>query len=284
MLFITHDDWDGAGCILAVEEAVRRKILPETPSIITTDYDCTDAYPVDGQDVIFADFCPTREILLEVARTAKSVRVIDHHRTTCRLVGDKDARALGVEFIVDFEHAGCILTWDYLMPSKTPYHPTLLHYIEDHDLWRFKLPESRAARAYIQSYKPSRVNAAMLRDEFDYSFPTVVRIGEHFVRSMRESVERSIRRVRRVEFAGFEIDAVNATEHMSEVGERMLQRTDCAFVAIWLHKGDNFLVSLRSHDKVDVSRIAEGFGGGGHTNAAGFHCSVLPFAWPAPVS
>jgi bifunctional oligoribonuclease and PAP phosphatase NrnA len=43
-----------------------------------------------------------------------------------------------------------------------------------------------------------------------------------------------------------------------------------AVVIIRQECADSCTVSLRSMDKVDVSRIAASFGGGGHKNASGF--------------
>jgi len=43
-----------------------------------------------------------------------------------------------------------------------------------------------------------------------------------------------------------------------------------AVVIIRQECADNCTVSLRSMDKIDVSKIAASFGGGGHKNASGF--------------
>ena len=42
-------------------------------------------------------------------------------------------------------------------------------------------------------------------------------------------------------------------------------------------KLNEFKVSLRSNDDVDVSKIAQYFGGGGHKKAAGFTMTGQPF-------
>ena len=51
-----------------------------------------------------------------------------------------------------------------------------------------------------------------------------------------------------------------------------LKQTKGMEVALFLYEIDTqlFKVSLRSRDKVDVSKIATYFGGGGHVKAAGF--------------
>ncbi|KKT22880.1 MAG: Phosphoesterase, DHHA1 [Parcubacteria group bacterium GW2011_GWB1_43_8b] len=42
---------------------------------------------------------------------------------------------------------------------------------------------------------------------------------------------------------------------------------------VWYKENDGIHVSLRAQGKVDVSKIAVKYGGGGHKNASGF-------AWP----
>ena len=50
-------------------------------------------------------------------------------------------------------------------------------------------------------------------------------------------------------------------------------------VAILLHEigEQEYKVSLRSNDKIDVGKIAVHFGGGGHVKAAGFTMCASPY-------
>ena len=58
-----------------------------------------------------------------------------------------------------------------------------------------------------------------------------------------------------------------------------LRNTKDTKVAIFMYelKLNEFKVSLRSNDDVDVSKIAQYFGGGGHKKAAGFTMTGQPF-------
>ena len=54
---------------------------------------------------------------------------------------------------------------------------------------------------------------------------------------------------------------------------RVVDGVEVAILAYQLEKEDTMKVSLRSISKVDVSKIAVAYGGGGHIRAAGFEVS-----------
>ena len=58
-----------------------------------------------------------------------------------------------------------------------------------------------------------------------------------------------------------------------------LRVTEGVEVAVFMFelKQNEFKVSLRSKEKIDVSKIAQYFGGGGHKKAAGFTMTGQPF-------
>ena len=64
------------------------------------------------------------------------------------------------------------------------------------------------------------------------------------------------------------------TEDLDGIVEQM-RITDGVEMAIFLHEVEPLLykVSMRANEKMDVSAIAQHFGGGGHVKAAGFELS-----------
>ena len=58
-----------------------------------------------------------------------------------------------------------------------------------------------------------------------------------------------------------------------------LRVTEGVEVAVFMYelKQNEFKVSLRSKEKIDVSKIAQYFGGGGHKKASGFTMAGTPF-------
>jgi len=49
------------------------------------------------------------------------------------------------------QHSGAVLAWQYFMPNEPV--PDLLRYVEDQDLWNWKLPHSDAVNAAIATYR-----------------------------------------------------------------------------------------------------------------------------------
>ena len=77
-------------------------------------------------------------------------------------------------------------------------------------------------------------------------------------------------RIRRKEMKFYGVDASDMDGIIDQL--RLIEHVDCALFLYELEDG-SFKASLRSSDRVDVSRIARTFGGGGHVKAAG--CTVV---------
>ena len=90
-----------------------------------------------------------------LAEVAAQVVVLDHHLTA----QDHFQSDPGVEnamlergHVVHFDssHSGAVLSWNHFHPGEPP--PDLLLYVEDQDLWNWKLPRSEEVNAAIGSY------------------------------------------------------------------------------------------------------------------------------------
>ena len=141
---------------------------------------------VAGRDVVIVDFSYKRAILEEMARSARSVLVLDHHKSAAEdLAGlcpaprgtpsdrewihptsgwtywqraistmDKDSDALLGNFylaaLFDMDRSGAGITWDFFNPGLP--RPWFIDLVEDRDLWRFADPRSRPFHAAAASY------------------------------------------------------------------------------------------------------------------------------------
>lgn len=93
-----------------------------------------------GRDVVIVDFSFKRPVLLELASTARSVLVLDHHKTA-------EAELVGLpNCFFDMNKSGARLVQEFY---NLPPH-WLVDYTEDRDLWLWKLEESRAVNAAIR--------------------------------------------------------------------------------------------------------------------------------------
>jgi oligoribonuclease NrnB/cAMP/cGMP phosphodiesterase (DHH superfamily) len=102
---------------------------------------------VTGKDVVMVDFSYKRPVLLEMAEKANSILILDHHKTAAEDLLDLPAN---VTAKFDMGRSGAMLTWEHFFPGEAP--PPLLLHIEDRDLWRFALQNTRQIQANVFSF------------------------------------------------------------------------------------------------------------------------------------
>jgi oligoribonuclease NrnB/cAMP/cGMP phosphodiesterase (DHH superfamily) len=215
---------------------------------------------VAGRDVLMFDFSFDRETLLRLKDQAASFEVYDHHKTAEAALKDIP----GCHF--DMNKSGATLAWDYFEPGKKA--PALVHYVEDRDLWRWALPNSREINAAIASF-PLTMEAW---DEL--ASTNVVQLeleGRAVLRYKQRMVDWIVKGAVEQEMDGHKILVANVSyvNVLSEVGEALDK--DRPFSACYYWCGGKKFWSLRSDPNgLDVSAIAKAHGGGGHARAAGF--------------
>lgn len=266
-----------------------------------------------GSDVYILDFSYPAKVLLEMAAPQNKVVVLDHHATaekdlswpafkeamnlTDELVmvegvqGEGMNRVRNIQLKFDMTKSGAMLAWEHFYPDKPA--PMLIEYLQDRDLWRFKMTNSRAVSAYLQTYPMdfhiwsslmSRMQESVMRQEMAVAGQTVLRLKEHMVELMADHVRWMLfdvsgpgpRILPQTSPQCFEnqyfVPVANATVFFSEVGEELLNRhVSAPFAAYYMDRGDGKRQwGLRSRPDFDCSIIAKAFGGGGHKQASGF--------------
>lgn len=221
---------------------------------------------VAGKDVVLVDFSYKRAVMEQIIRSARSVLVLDHHKTAA---ADLDTLP-GAEVVFDMERAGSRIAWDYYFPNEAP-PPVLLH-VEDRDLWRFALPKTREIQANIFSYPYEFA----IWDRLMATDPAVLAVeGEAIERKHFKDVAELVKVCQRqLRIGGHVIPAASLPYTLtSDAGHLMAQ--DQPFAVCYWDTPQGRVFSLRSTDAgMDVSEIAKQYGGGGHRNAAGFTVSL----------
>lgn len=223
-----------------------------------------------GSHVYIVDFSYPKHALLELAESMKQVVVLDHHKSaaaglsglpTLAAVAQGDNN-LGVKF--DMDKSGAVLAWEFFHPDEPP--PALLAYIQDKDLWRFALPDSRAVGAALSAYPLEfeiweSLELEQLKQE-----------GQVLLRLLDRYVERLVQKAYWRKLGGYEVPVVNTPLLASNVGNQLCVRFPQApFAACYSDTSARQRHwELRSKGDFDVSEVAVRFGGGGHRNAAGF--------------
>lgn len=231
-------------------------------------------YPpeLDGgvRELYLLDFSYPLETMKRLQQVASQVAVIDHHASAEEPLKEWNrslpfcGRGSCHHVVFDLDQSGAVLAWEYFHHGKPV--PELLFYVQDRDLWRWELPDSRAVSAGLRS-RP------MEFQEWDrLSVEELIPEGRAILRYQDEQVKAHTRNAALQDVGGYQVPVVNATTLMSEIGEALCQQfPDAPFSATYFVRRDGKRVwSLRSRNGFDVSTVAKAKAGGGHKAAAGF--------------
>jgi hypothetical protein len=238
--------------------------------------DVIEAEDHAGEIVAFVDIAPRNETLRELAGCAEQLIVLDHHVSARdRLARDPGlSRALaaaGHHIRHDLDHSGAVLAWHHFHPAAPP--PELLLYVEDQDLWNWKLPRSEEVNAAIGSYPRDFETWDALALE---PAARLASEGEPILRAQRMEVERCLRSAHPIAIADARAEAVNSPSLRSSIGHELAKRAAYGrpWGIVYRLSGARVDVSIYSIGDLDVAEIAGRYGGGGHRNAAGFSVSL----------
>jgi len=226
-----------------------------------------DPAPVDliDKEIYVADMCFPKETLVDLVSKNKKVVIIDHHLSNQEWV--KSAS----ENLFDLDRSGAVLAWQYFHGSRPT--PKLLQYIEDMDLWQFKLPSSREITTYLELFDFDFAVWSKLAEDFEVPerLSVFIERGRLLLSYENQLIKRVIENhAEPVEFEGIKTTAVNFPNFLaSNIGAALTKKTP-PIAIVWSRKPGKIVVSLRSDGTVDVSALAAKYGGGGHKASSGF--------------
>lgn len=249
---------------------------------------------IDGKNILIADFSFKPDILRAMAARAASVVLLDHHKSAAEdlagfpvnMVGARHdaierslARVSGPDCNIvisfDMERSGAMMTWQFCFPDQKV--PQLVRHLQDRDLWKNKLEQTRCLSLYLRSH--------------DYDFKTWTDIANALddIGGTRGNVLAEAHAIER--FYDRKLAEILPTATLKAIGkwkgvpvahapyafasdlahEMLKAHPDAPFAAVVVDSYGQRTYSLRSEDgRQDVSEVARTFGGGGHRNAAGF--------------
>lgn len=261
---------------------------------------------VKGRDVIMVDFSYKRPVLIEMAREANSMFIIDHHKSAEEdlQAGTRDGEPTifrldqwtgggslqerlrqanlqdcnegapwaNIYALFDMNRSGAGIAWDFFMQEP---RTSFIDMVEDRDLWRFQYPATRQVCAAIFSYEYTFENWDDLARKSNGTLELQTEglaIERKHHKDIAELVAKSSRPMT---IGGHVVPVANLPYTMgSDAGHLMCQKQypgGTPFAAYYWDGPDGRTFGLRSlEDGADVSEIAKQYGGGGHKHAAGF--------------
>ena len=259
---------------------VRKALLSETVKEIgesnamefhACSYGCEIPDSIKPEDTVcIVDFSMSREQTHTLLNTVgiNNLIILDHHKSAIEKLD-----GIELEGILDTSRSGAMLAWNYFFPHLEV--PELVKYVQDYDLWQFKLPNSKEISAYISTLEFTFKQWDELEKDLNDNAGMMIahQVGATLLRKLQMDIESAIKFGARIEtVAGYNVPVLNCPRAWaSEAGNMLCKKfTDAKFAMTWIqnNQGD-FNLSFRSIGEFDVSKIAEIFGGGGHRNAAG---------------
>jgi len=229
-----------------------------------------------NRNIYMLDFCYKEQEMQLILKQASSLTVIDHH------ISASSAIKFSTNHILNYNNSGATLAWRYFFPKKKI--PKLLSHIEDKDIWKFALNGTAEYMALLETYSfdfkiwdtlIKNFENAKKRKSFYEKGVAIVNFSKQHIASLASNAEWVV-------FSNRKCLAINTPIFVSEIGHILANRANGIGI-IWCKKGNHIKISLRSNGKVDVAKIAEKKGGGGHKSAASFSLetdgSLIKLPW-----
>jgi oligoribonuclease NrnB/cAMP/cGMP phosphodiesterase (DHH superfamily) len=234
-----------------------------------------------NKKVLFCDISPSLEILNKIEKVAK-ITILDHHISAQRILESKDYA------IFDMNMSGAGLTWSFFFLDKTPL---FIKMIQDRDLWTWKIENSKdftTGFSSICSIHNNFDDLFLLFDELNRNSTNMdyyINLGSIInIINFNKIKKIAVIHSERVDNyynnnICYRVCIVNCEREItSELGNVLSSMDHIDFAVLWQynHPNNEYYISLRSNNKVDVSLISKQYGGGGHKNAAGFSSKINP--------
>jgi hypothetical protein len=226
------------------------------------------AYPsphVTGRDVYILDFSFPRPTLEQMRADAKSLTILDHHKTAQEALHDFPGA------VFDMKKSGARLAWEHFHPGAPV--PLLIQYIEDRDLYNWQFDETERFTAVLDTlpFTFEAWHSFYLTSEDRDAMAQILVDGHTMTLKFNALAQEQVLGAEPVTVDGLLGLKLNAGGRFTDkLGELMHARSG-AFGMLWRIQDGMLRVSFRSaRGGVDVSALAKKFGGGGHAAAASF--------------
>lgn len=232
----------------------------------------------DGSVVIFLDFSIPREDLIALKERMARVIVLDHHESA------RNALAGIEDCTFDMTKSGAQLTTEFFK-ERDPYVLRIVNYVADRDLWKHQLYRTEDVNNFIGTLPNVYTDDAFvawegLIDKSHGMDPWVTELankGNYITKYRTKLVAAAASRSFDAEIGDLSIKCVNTIPEIVSDVLNSLINVDTPVALGYFDSGlGPYVCSLRSNGAVNVARIAESFGGGGHPRAAGFTLTDNP--------
>ena len=253
--------------------------------------DLSDIYNLN---VLFSDITPSEEIINKLSEQNCKIQILDHHITA-------KERMENCKFAVfDMNKSGTGLTWNYFYPDKPI--PLFLGMLEDQDLWKFNIPDTKE---FTNGFIFKCQSEENLEDRFKLmdglidnpeTIKEYIDLGSILYKNKMTHIKSIVNKIKDniytfVDYISDTLDTSDKSKSItykvicyncradltSELGNA-LSKDYCDFAVLWSydHNMEEYHISLRSNKGLCADIAKRYLGGGGHPNAAGGVSKIHP--------
>ena len=245
--------------------------------------------------VYMVDFAGPNGFAVELASLCREVVVLDHHKTAMEDLGPAEARPSNLRVTFDMGRSGASIARDHFAPRMTDAVRRMIDIVEDRDLWRNAIPESKAFYAFLGSLALEldvSANPGVFETLAGIDVDAAVEAGERILEEDERKIEERLGTAFAVRLGGASGEAAgwgrclcvraDGVENLrSEIGNRLAAMSKAAghrgiacvaYEVEELQAQGLIKVSLRGVGEEDTTPVTRHYGGGGHAKASS--CNV----------
>lgn len=269
--FYHKADWDGV-CSANIVASV----YPDA-ELVGLDYGADEISYCEGDLVYLVDFSLQPYFRMYDLDLHSELVWIDHHKSVMDTVV-KD-RFRGVTLLEEGT-AACKLTWSYFYPEKTA--PKAVDLLARYDVgdWSDEVLDFQyGMRCYSLNPRSVILTILLFEEPFCSKSIDAIKKAGKSVRNYQEQEDKNLcKYALEVVFDGKLFIALNTNRCSLSTFKSVYEPLKYSGTLAFFKIANFWVVGLRSENE-DMAKIAKKYGGGGHTAAAGFRCSRLPFTF-----
>ncbi|KAL0853389.1 hypothetical protein Bca101_058541 [Brassica carinata] len=263
----------------------------------------------DISHLYLLDFTGPPGFVQQVSPKVDSVVILDHHKTAIESLGDVASTCKNVTKVLDITRSGATIAFDYFtqkLKEETRGNcremddfkrmRRIFEYIEDADIWKWKLPESKAFNSGIIDLGIEynfNENSSLFQQLLSLDHESVINRGKESLSRKHKRIHEALEQSYEIVLGGDEefgrCLAVNGDEFAelrSELGNQLAEKSKnlklrgvgaVVYRVPELEDETKLKISLRSVEEEDTTVVSQRFGGGGHKNASSFLLSSMEF-------
>ncbi|XP_002891746.2 uncharacterized protein LOC9327808 isoform X1 [Arabidopsis lyrata subsp. lyrata] len=255
------------------------------------------------------DFTGPPGFVYQVSPKVDNVVILDHHKTAIESLGDVSLTCKNVTSLLDIERSGATIAFDYFTQKLVEEcrgsckemddfkrMRRVFEYIEDADIWKWELPESKAFNSGILDLKIEydfNQNQSLFDQLLSLDHESVINRGKQSLSKKHKRIHEALEQSYEIVLGGDEefgrclaVNADEIAELRSELGNQLAAKSKnlnlrgvgaVVYRVPELGDENKLKISLRSVAEEDTTPVSQRFGGGGHKNASSFLLNSMEF-------